>query len=90
MVRREHRYIHVISTNVSLGMSTDTQICMRSMPIAGNAMSRVRRQSYQYSLRVKERVGGCYRVLQSVTECYRVLQSVSECYRVLQSVAEYF
>ena len=23
MVRREHRYTHVISTNVSLGMSTD-------------------------------------------------------------------
>ena len=50
MVRREHRYIHVISTNVSLGMSTDTQLCMRPMLIAGSAIYRVRRQSYSYSL----------------------------------------
>ena len=42
MVRWEHRYTHDISTNVSLRMSTDSQLCMRPMPIAGCAMSRVK------------------------------------------------
>ena len=42
MVRWEHRYTHNISTNVSPRMSTDRQLCMRPMPIAGCAMSRVK------------------------------------------------
>ena len=34
-----------------MGMSTDGQLCVRPMPTAGCAMSKVRRQSCQYSLR---------------------------------------
>ena len=50
VTQREHRYTRVIRTIVSLGMSSDTQLCMRPMLIAGGAMYRVRRQSCSNSL----------------------------------------
>ena len=58
IISEESIDIHNISTKVTMGMSTDGQLCVRPMPTAGCAMSKVRRQSCQYSLSFNALVQG--------------------------------